>query len=100
MSASRNGCVTRSLKGKRFAATTLMSHWLTRRGYDRDSAIRQFLVTTVVIGALVLALTLITPLPGGQAALIQSLFFTVLMGVLITMYDRYLPRHIARFREA
>ena len=30
----------------------------------------------------------------------MTLFFVVLMSVLITMYDRFLPRHIARFAKA
>ena len=73
---------------------------MTRRGYSWDSAIRQFLVTAVVIWAVVLGMTLITPLPGGRAALVQGLFFVILMSVLVTMYDRYRPRYIARFQEA
>ena len=81
-------------------ATTLISHWMTRRGYSWDSAVRQFLVTALVIWAVVLGLTLITPLPGGQAAIIQTGFFVILMSVLVTMYDRYRPRYVARFREA
>jgi hypothetical protein len=79
--------------------TTLISHVLTRRGHTWDSAIRQFLVTAIVIGTIVLLMTLVLPLPGGQAAVIESLFFVVLMSVLITMYDRFLPRHVARVRE-
>ena len=80
--------------------TTLISHWMTRRGYTRHSGVRQFLVTTIVIWAVVLGLTLITPMPGGQAAIVQTLFFVVLMSVLVTMYDRYRPRYVARFTAA
>ena len=65
-----------------------------------DSAIRQFLVTAVVIWAVVLGMTLITPLPDGRTALTQCLFVVVLMSVLVTMYDRYRPRYIARSQEA
>ena len=54
-------------------------------------------MTAVVIGAVVLGMTLVTPLPGGEGALLMTLFFVVLMSALITMYDRFLPRHIARF---
>jgi hypothetical protein len=77
--------------------TTAISHRLTRRGSTPEGAVRQFLVTAVVIGAVVLGLTLVTPLPGGEGALAMTLFFVVLMSVLITMYDRFLPRHVARF---
>ena len=79
--------------------TTAISHWLTRRGSTPEGALRQFLMTAGVIGAVVLGLTLITPLPGGEGALLMTLFFVVLMSVLITMYDRFLPRHIARFAK-
>ena len=78
---------------------TAISHWLTRRGSTPEGAVRQFLVTTVVIGTVVFGLTLITPLPGGEGALLMTLFFVVLMSVLITMYDRFLPRHVARFER-
>jgi hypothetical protein len=30
----------------------------------------------------------------------MTLFFVVLMSVLITMYDRFLPRHVARSHRA
>lgn len=60
----------------------------------------QFVVTAVVIGAVVWGLTIVTPLPGGQGAALMTLFFVVLMSVLITMYDRFLPRHVARFHRA
>jgi hypothetical protein len=79
--------------------TTAISHWLTRRGSTPEGAVRQFLVTAAVIGAVVFVLTLITPLPGGDGALVMTLFFVVLMSVLITMYDRFLPRHVARFQR-
>ncbi len=78
--------------------TTAISHWLTQRDSTPEGAVRQFLVTAVVIGGVVFGLTLVTPLPGGEAALLMTLFFVVLMSVLITMYDRFLPRHVARFR--
>lgn len=77
--------------------TTAISHLLTRRGSTPEGAVRQFLVTAVVIGSVVFALTLIKPLPGGDGALLMTLFFVVLMSVLVTMYDRFLPRHVARF---
>ncbi len=80
--------------------TTLISHWMTRRGYGWDSAVRQFLVTAIVIWAVVIGLTLITPLPGGLAAIIQTLFFVILMSILVTMYDRYRPRYIVRFQDS
>lgn len=79
---------------------TTISHWLTRRGSAPEGAVRQFVLTVVVIGSVVFVLTLITPLPGGEGALIMTLFFVILMSVLITMYDRFLPRHVARFRDA
>ena len=79
--------------------TTAISHWLTRRASTPEGAARQFLVTAVVIGAVVLGLTLVTPLPGGEGALLMTLFFVVLMSVLITMYDRFLPRHVTRFAK-
>jgi hypothetical protein len=79
--------------------TTAISHWLTRRGSTPEGAVRQFLVTVVVIGGVVLVLQLVTPLPGGRDALLMTLFFVVLMGVLVTMHDRFLPRHVARFEQ-
>ena len=77
--------------------TTAISHWLTRRGSTPEGAVRQFLLTAVVIGGVVFGMTLVTPLPGGEDALAMTLFFVVLMSVLITMYDRFLPRHVSRF---
>jgi hypothetical protein len=76
---------------------TAISHWLTRRSSTPEGAVRQFLVTALVIGVVVIGLTYVTPLPGGEGALLMTLFFVVLMSVLITMYDRFIPRHVARF---
>ncbi len=81
-------------------ATTVISHAMTRRGYTWDSAIRQFLVTSLVVGGIVVVLMLVTPLPGGEGAVAMTLFFVALVSVLVTMYDRYLPRHVARVRQA
>jgi hypothetical protein len=79
--------------------TTAISHWLTRRGSTPEGAIRRSLLTVVVVGVVVLGLTIVTPLPGGQGALAMTLFFVVLISVLVTMYDRFLPRHVARSRR-
>ena len=59
-------------------ATTLISHWMTRRGYSWDSPSGSSWSRQWSSGPLVLGLTLITPLPGGQAAIIQTGFFVIL----------------------
>lgn len=79
---------------------TAISHWISRQGSTPEGAVRQFPLTVVAIWAIVFLLQLITPLPGGEGALLMTLFFVVLMSVLITMYDRFLPRHVARFHRA
>ncbi len=80
--------------------TTAISHWISRRGSTPEGVVRQFVLTVVVTWAIVFLLLLATPLPGGQEALLMTLFFVVLMSVLITMYDRFLPRHVARFQRS
>jgi hypothetical protein len=81
-------------------ANTAVSQWLGRRGYTWDSALRQFLVTLAVNAAIVVVIAILLPFSGDSVDLPRLSFFLLLVSVLITMYDRFRPRYIARFRGA
>jgi hypothetical protein len=81
-------------------ANTAVSHWLGRRGYTWDSAVRQFLVTLALNAAIVVVIAILLPLSDNSVDLYMLSFFLLLVSVLITMYDRFRPRYVARFRGA
>jgi hypothetical protein len=78
-------------------ANAAASQALARRGYTWNSAIRQFLVMLGLNIAIVIAIVIALPLVNGSADLLRTSFFLLLLTIMITMYDRYRPRYMARF---
>jgi hypothetical protein len=81
-------------------ANTAVSQWLARRGYTWESAIRQFLAMLAVNAVIVVVIAILLPGSGTDVDLPRLAFFLLLISVLITLYDRFRPRYIARFRDA
>ncbi len=76
---------------------TALSHWLSRRGHEWTSILRQFIVMTAVNFGLTLLYAFLLPRYGGSIGLTDTLFFVLLLTVLVTLYDRYRLVYLMRF---
>jgi hypothetical protein len=76
---------------------TALSHWLARRGTEWGSIVREFIVMSVVNFGLVLVYAFLLPRFDGSINLGNTLFFVLLLTLLVTLYDRYRPIHLERF---
>jgi hypothetical protein len=74
-----------------------LSHWLARRGTTWSSILRQFIVMAVVNFGLVLVYYFLLPNFEGSINLGNTLFFVLMLTLLVTLYDRYRPIHLERF---
>jgi hypothetical protein len=74
-----------------------LSHWLARRGTEWTSIVREFIVMAVVNFGLVLVYAWLLPRFDGSINLGNTLFFVLLLTLLVTLYDRYRPVYRARF---
>lgn len=73
---------------------TIVSHILARRGTSFASGVVHFLVVLALNAGITLALAL---LPGGVTNWVNSVVFVLLISLLVTLYDRFQPIHLARF---
>jgi hypothetical protein len=78
---------------------TVVSEWLQRRGVDWQSTLVQFIVTLIVSGVTVWAMT--WALPGSWFRIPQEArwgvaFLVLLMSLIVTLYDRFRPFYLAR----
>jgi hypothetical protein len=78
---------------------TVVSHWLARRGVGWESAAREFFAMAAVNFGLVLLYDFLAPRVQGDLNLGNTLFFVFLLTVLVVLYDRYRPVHVARFAD-
>jgi hypothetical protein len=68
---------------------TVISHWLARRGTDLGASILQFVVMTAVNFGLVLVYAFLLPNFEGSINLGNTLFFVLLLTLIVTLFDRY-----------
>lgn len=85
-------------------ANAAISHWLARRGTTWRSSATEFLALGVINLAAGLVYMWITPAGDDHISRFAVLFFTALLTLILTLYDRYRPvleaRHIAEARTA
>ncbi len=79
---------------------TVISHWLARRGTEWQHALTQFIVMGAINFGLVLLYDFLLPTRGGSINLGNTLFFVLLLTLIVTMFDRYYPIYQARFTES
>jgi hypothetical protein len=77
-------------------ANTLLSHWLAWRGVEAKSFIREFIVMSLANLGLVLAYGFLLPSFDGSINLGTTLFFALLLTLIVTMFDRYRQLHLER----
>ena len=82
------------------AINTALSHWLARRGTEWRSIVQQFIVMAAVNFGLVLVYAFLLPRFDGSINLGNTLFFVLLLTLLVTLYDRYRPVYLSRFAAA
>ena len=75
---------------------TVVSHWLARRGTTWRSTLTQFVAMAAVNFGLVLIFSFILPQFDGSINLGNTLFFVLLLTLIVTMFDRYRPYYDAR----
>jgi hypothetical protein len=78
---------------------TALSQWLARRGTDWGSTLRQFIVMSVVNFGLVLVYAWLLPNFDGSINLGNTLFFALLLTLIVTLFDRYRQVYLMRFAK-
>jgi hypothetical protein len=78
---------------------TALSQWLARRGTDWGSTLRQFIVMSVVNFGLVLVYAWLLPNLDGSINLGNTLFFALLLTLIVTLFDRYRQVYLMRFAK-
>jgi hypothetical protein len=77
-------------------ADAAISEWFVRRGRAEGSAIVQFGATLITNLVLVFLGQLVIDFLAGRV-LEHALVFVLLLSLIVTLYDRYRPIHLARF---
>jgi hypothetical protein len=73
---------------------TVLSHWLARRGYGLPDTILEFVLIAAVNLFVILTYD---SLSAGRDDLASSLFFVLLLTLIITLFDRFQVIHLVRF---
>ncbi len=76
---------------------TAISHWLSRRGREWRSAIREFAAMFLLNVGLVFLFHTLLARSGGALNLTNTLFFILLLTMLVTLFDRYRTVYLMRF---
>jgi hypothetical protein len=72
---------------------TSLSHWISRRGRQWKSIMQEFIVMSLVNIGLVFLFNFLLPRYDGSINLGNTLFFVLLLTLIITLYDRYWQLH-------
>jgi hypothetical protein len=86
-----------ALVGAIIVLNAALAAWLSRRGFGPGPALRQFIVTGLLNVAILVALLALFGLLGSPIAVERVAFMLLLVTLLVTLYDRYRPEHVARF---
>jgi len=78
---------------------TGLSYWLTQQGKGFASMVREFGVMAVVNFGLALVYIFLLPTYSGGVNMTNTLFFALLLTLLVMLYDAYRPVYVARFFE-
>jgi hypothetical protein len=76
---------------------TVLSQWLAKRGTEWHSALLQFIVMTVINFGLVLVYAFLLPNFEGSINVGNTLFFVLLLTLIVTLFDRYHQVYQRRF---
>jgi hypothetical protein len=76
---------------------SILSHWLARRGIEWKHILLQFIVMTVVNFGLVILYSFLLPRFDGSINLGNTLFFVLLLTLIVTLFDRYRQVYLRSF---
>ena len=76
---------------------TVISHWLARRGTTWRSVLVQFVIMAVVNLGLALVYIFLLRSFDGSLNMNNTLFFALLLTLIVTLFDRYHPVYQRRF---
>ena len=79
---------------------TVVSEWLSRRGIGWTTVVRQFGATAVINAGLTLAWYYLLPISNGSLHLGNTMFFLLLLTLVVTLYDAYHLYHGATVTAA
>ncbi|MGD9894037.1 MAG: hypothetical protein AB7U18_22360 [Dehalococcoidia bacterium] len=74
-----------------------VSHWLAQRGRDWTSIMQEFVVMAAVNAVLIVTIAVILPSVDGSISSGNTLFFALLLTLIITLFDRYRQVYVHRF---
>lgn len=77
-------------------SNTAISEWIARRGRGWKSALRQFISMAVLNVGLTLTFLWIIPMELTRMSAQTTLFFLLLITLIITLYDMYRPKYLVR----
>lgn len=80
-------------------ANMVLSTWLARSGRTWGSSGRELVGLTVVNTGLMALYAVLLPTWAGSINLWHAFFFGLLLTLIVTVYDRYRPIHLARFER-
>jgi hypothetical protein len=75
----------------------VLSQWLARRGTEWRSILQQFIVMAMINFGLVLFYVFLLPRFDGSINLGNTLFFVLLLTLIVTLYNLYRPIYVRRF---
>jgi hypothetical protein len=81
-------------------ANTLVSHWFTRRGRNWSTVFSEFYAISSVNAGLTVFAFYMLPLTDTSIDLGSTLFFLLMLTMIIVVYDRYDPRYLAQLEGA
>ena len=76
----------------------ILSTLLERQGFGPGPAVRQFIVTGLLNIVVVAVMFFVLDALGSPINGDRTMFFVILVTLLMTLYDRYRPEYLARFR--
>jgi sodium--glutamate symport carrier gltS len=79
---------------------TALSHWLARRGSAWAFALRELAVIGAVNLSLVLMYALLAPNFEGSIDLANTLFFALMLTLMVALFDHYRQVYLMRFAPA
>ena len=77
----------------------ILSTLLERQGFGPGPAVRQFIVTGLLNIVVVAVMFFVLDALGSPISGDRTMFFVILITLLMTLYDRYRPEYLARFRK-
>lgn len=80
-------------------ANTALAHWFARLGQSWALSLRQFVVLGAVNAVLALIYLALRPGLRNPAGLANTLFFALLLTLLVTLFDHYRQVYLARFEK-